>query len=118
MKQCSECGQIKNYSEFYKGKRYKNGYRSSCKACCDVSTKKKQAIARRKYRESLICFCGAKLINKPYSKKYCSDKCSEIAKREYARVYNKAKHNTDEYRKWHREYMRKKLNINPSNYRV
>ena len=34
MKTCPRCKETKPYNEFYKAKERKDGYRSTCKACC------------------------------------------------------------------------------------
>jgi len=40
-KQCSQCGEIKSYSEFHKGKRYVGGVESACKVCRSLNGKKR-----------------------------------------------------------------------------
>ena len=33
MKKCSKCGEVKSTGEFYKRKKYKDGYDCQCKEC-------------------------------------------------------------------------------------
>ena len=39
MKICTGCKQEKEYTEFYKNKRMKDGYASRCKVCDDIGNK-------------------------------------------------------------------------------
>lgn len=41
-KKCSKCGEVKPISEFYKGKKYKDGIRGTCKKCGVPLNKKKR----------------------------------------------------------------------------
>ncbi len=55
MKECSKCHEIKDYSEFYKSKKSKSGYRSDCKSCGleysrSENGKKNYAKSSAKYR--------------------------------------------------------------------
>lgn len=36
MKKCSKCGELKPLTDYYKGKRYKDGHIGQCKTCKDV----------------------------------------------------------------------------------
>lgn len=55
MKICTGCKQEKNYTEFYKNKRMKDGYASRCKICDDAgnkATRHKDMAKARSYRTS------------------------------------------------------------------
>lgn len=41
MKQCTKCKQEKDYSEFYKHRKSKDGYKSQCKCCVSEDKKRK-----------------------------------------------------------------------------
>ena len=49
MKKCSQCKKEKQYSEFYKRRETKDGYRYECKACVSSNGKKPSArkVAKR-----------------------------------------------------------------------
>lgn len=53
MKQCSQCHETKPYSEFKKGKGYKDGYRAACRKCLNLAARRwharKQAEAKSGY---------------------------------------------------------------------
>lgn len=53
MKECSKCNQTKPLTEFYKGKKYKDGYRGQCKQCMTKYERKPQYYleSQRKSRE-------------------------------------------------------------------
>jgi len=86
MKQCSNCGETKELSEFYKNKLTKDGLHSECKTCSskryiknkDIILKRKKARyqksiekyseeRKKKKAEALI---RAKIKSREYSKKY------------------------------------------------
>ena len=46
-KRCSDCGKLRPLTEFYRGKRYKDGHRNICKKCWSKRSKKWV----REYRE-------------------------------------------------------------------
>ena len=46
-KKCTKCGEIKDLTKFYLGKRQKNGYRSRCKVCFAKAGAEKLALWRK-----------------------------------------------------------------------
>lgn len=58
-KHCSSCGQWKLYTEFYRDRSRKDGFKHRCKACADAATQAyreknpdKVAEANRQYNET------------------------------------------------------------------
>ena len=51
MKECSTCKETKDYSEFYKGPRYKDGYFGQCKFCVNEKRKERKEKVNAKQRE-------------------------------------------------------------------
>lgn len=47
-KQCSKCGQTKNFQLFYKASRGLHGFDSKCKACREAARKIRDAKNREK----------------------------------------------------------------------
>lgn len=60
---CIKCNQSKSFSEFYKDKRLKTGYRSSCKVCHMEETGTHHSKTQKKRRAFVNKFktkCGCK----------------------------------------------------------
>lgn len=59
-KQCCQCGEIKDITEFYKSKKYKDGFLCSCKNCNKIKAKEwrdnnleyAKEHRRKRYREN------------------------------------------------------------------
>ena len=51
MKKCSSCKKTKNYSEFYKGPRYKDGYFGQCKFCINEKRKERRETINAQNRQ-------------------------------------------------------------------
>lgn len=51
MKECSTCKETKDYSEFYKGSRYKDGHFGQCKFCINEKRKERKDRINEKQRE-------------------------------------------------------------------
>ena len=82
MKNCSKCGIEKEYSEFYRDKNKKDGFRSQCKSCIKkYNQENKEDI--KKYREE------NKEKRKEYNKKYNQEN------KEEAKKYIKNRRKTD-----------------------
>lgn len=71
MKKCSRCGEEKELSEFYKGKKYKDGYRNICKECCILKAKKYYKENSEHLKE---CVKEWKRKNKDKNLKYFTDR--------------------------------------------
>lgn len=69
-KKCTECGIIKDVSNFHISKR--DGYKSKCKYCISK-------INRKPKRERKCLECGNVFIQKNSLSKYCSYKCTYTA---------------------------------------
>jgi hypothetical protein len=51
MKQCSTCKETKDYTEFYKGDRYKDGHFGQCKFCINEKRKERSESINAKQRK-------------------------------------------------------------------
>ena len=75
MKKCSMCNQIKDYTEFYKHPKTRDGYDSTCKSC----KKNRPDNYVRPDKHYIKClYCGKDVISYKSSKterKYCSREC-------------------------------------------
>ena len=103
MKTCTKCKAVKNFTEFHKGKNYKDGYRTVCKECMSTYSKARNATTqqreknrawfyRRKYGISLAQYdemltkqgCRCSICNSPDSKRQGQrlmvDHCHETGK--------------------------------------
>lgn len=63
MQTCSKCNQSKSFSEFYKDKQMKTGYKKICKVCCAKDTKVYNKETKEKRRGVVNRFktkCGCK----------------------------------------------------------
>lgn len=88
MKKCSKCLIDKNISEFPKNKRFKSGYNSICKICCNFINKK--------YRDDNL------LLVKKSRKRYYEKNVYKMRdeKRKYYKLHKKEKQIYDiDYRK-------------------
>lgn len=65
MKKCSKCNEIKPLENFYKGKKYKNGYIGQCKSCKDIINQEYKNKNKDKFKEY-----NCSENRKEYSKKY------------------------------------------------
>jgi len=75
LKNCSKCGIEKEYSEFYRDKNKKDGFRSQCKSCIKkYNQENKEDI--KKYREE------NKEKRKEYNKKYNQENKEKISLRD------------------------------------
>ena len=57
-KACPECETEKSLNEFYKDKRSKSGYHSSCKTCCNIKAKElrqKYAMLEIREKDKKVC---------------------------------------------------------------
>ena len=89
-KQCSQCKKQKNYSDFNKDKRTKDGLYSECKSCSyeyQKNWRKKNRVKIREYRKN------HREHNKIYHKKWMG-KNREVWNR-YCRNYEKQKRKTN-----------------------
>lgn len=98
MKTCIDCNLEKEYSEFYKRKDNKDGYRNNCKKCQNI----KNIPGTKKYfeKESTI------LARKEYHKNYWNDNSEELNIKNKENYYK----NKEAYLLQKKEYS--KLNMN------
>ena len=89
MKKCTVCSLDKDFSDFYKKKSSKGGYRSECKKCCNEKSKnyKKSYYHKNKH-----------LIDKGKQKTYMDEykKTNKIHLNNKRKEYRKNKFKTDE----------------------
>lgn len=52
LKECSKCGELKTYSEYYKSKTHRCGYHGQCKKCTKLQTKRYRDSHKIELRES------------------------------------------------------------------
>jgi len=106
MKICNKCGIEKEYNEFYKHKRYKDGLEANCKFCKKLyQFENKETIQKNKQ----IYFIENKMRFKEYKEKYKlenSEKLKLSNKKWYDKWYEKVK-SSEELNK---EYKEKKNN--------
>jgi len=103
-KQCSQCGEIKSYSEFHKGKRYVGGVESACKVCRSLNGKKRY----QQKREHILAVAKAWKDAHP-------DQCREMVRKrrrekvEAVRIWQRAYYasNPERYRKAAREWAKR-----------
>ena len=117
MKICKNCGIEKDYSEFYKEKKSKDGYRGKCKNCMSIyqsnidkehrrlickksyykkinTTKTYYKLNREKIKEKrLIRYYENKKIENEYAKEYSKNNRLEL--NEYRREYDKKRIKVD-----------------------
>jgi hypothetical protein len=79
MKKCSKCKQKRPFKEFYKNKRYLDGYQGVCKSC------------QRDYltpRESVCEYCNRSFVveNENNLGYFCSKSCAGRSRRTIARI--------------------------------
>jgi hypothetical protein len=99
MKSCSSCNEVKDFKYFYKGKGYKDGYRSTCKDCV------------KKYQEE------NKDSKKEYLKNY-KDKNKNILKLKNKEYRLKNIDKIKEWRSNNEEYIKKHRQNNKLNFRL
>lgn len=99
MKSCTSCNEIKDFNSFYKGKNYKDGYRSICKDCI----KKYQAENKESKKE--------------YLKSY-KDKNKNILKLKNKEYRFKNIEKIKEWRSNNEEYIKKYRQNNKLNFRL
>lgn len=81
MKKCNNCKDLKNLSLFYKGKNYKDGYRSYCKVC---TIKKKTEYYEKNRKRTIKIPKSQETIEK-----------QRQAKNNYCKKYNKTRRSVD-----------------------
>jgi hypothetical protein len=106
MKVCNKCGIEKEYNEFYKHKRYKDGLEANCKFCKKLyQFENKETIQKNKQ----IYFIENKIRFKEYKEKYKLENPEKLKlsnKKSYDKWYEKVK-SSEELNK---EYKEKKNN--------
>ena len=116
MKTCTKCGETKPFTEFYKRKGSKDGYRSDCKSCRRAhvrqyyqENKEKVIEYNRWYKEE------HKEERKEYNRRYNQENKEKIAeKKRRHREQNKEAYK--EYHRLYREKHRETLNENRKQY--
>lgn len=107
MKQCSKCKTTKEFSEFYKSKKEKDGHQYRCKTCCkknrELYINKKLAEQHLKYRKRN----REKLNSK--SKLYYLEN-TELCK---TSVKSYRENNKEKYRKYNRNYQNNRSKTDP-----
>jgi hypothetical protein len=115
MKICKGCDTTKNFSEFNKNKKMKDGYLNHCKECLFIKHKEKRSDAYFKNKEKIKIYLEnnkekIKERNKKYHKTYYKEKREEII--EYQKeYYEKNKDVKKEYDKEYRIKNRKNRSI-------
>ena len=96
---CTKCGEFKSYSEFYKDKHKKYGYKSQCKQCVNENHKQYYESHKEERKEYLKQYRDShKEEIKEKSKQYRDSHKEEI--KEYQK----------QYRDSHKEELKMKLN--------
>ena len=103
MKICKNCGIEKDYSEFYKDKKSKDGYRGKCKNCMsiyqsNIDKEHRRLICKKSYYERikekrLVRYYENKKIESEYAKEYSRNNRLEL--NEYRREYDKKRIKVD-----------------------
>jgi hypothetical protein len=116
MKTCNKCGVEKEYNEFYKHKRYKDGLEANCKSC----KKLYQAENKEKIKESKKKYALYKKEElKEYKNKYNIENPEKV-KLSYRKWYDKVRKSEELnnlYKKRKNEYQKNKM-YNDLNYRI
>ena len=116
MKICIKCGLKKDYSDFYKEKKSKDGFRGTCKHCMsiyqsNIDNEHRKLICKKSYYKNLdksknYYELNKERIKEKRLKRYYENKKIE---NEYAKNYSKNKRlELNEYRK---EYDKKRIEV-------
>lgn len=104
MKTCTDCKQIKPFSEFSKNKRMKDGYQNTCKACQKEREANKGTISK----EDALAFYED-LVKKgaTYTCKCCNEE-KTVDNFYYQRSHGRVKISTSKCKECQKEYQRVK----------
>jgi hypothetical protein len=116
MKTCKKCGIEKDYSDFYKEKKSKDGFRGSCKYCMslyqkNIDKEKRKLICKKSYYENLDTSKNYYKLNRDKIKEKRLNRYYENKKKEseYSKEYSK--NNRLELNEYRREYDKKRLKV-------
>jgi len=118
MKECSKCKEVKELTEFYKNKKSKIGYQSSCKVCAKSLYHKRKHL----YKENIESYRHEHKESIKIQRKDFYDKNKERLLKEKRENYkndtekfkkrsieNREKGDKEKRRKYHREYISKRM---------
>jgi hypothetical protein len=116
MKTCKKCNIEKDYTEFYKEKKSKDGFRGSCKYCMslyqkNIDKEKRKLICKKSYYENLDTSKNYYKLNRDKIKEKRLNRYYENKKKEseYSKEYSK--NNRLELNEYRREYDKKRLKV-------
>jgi len=100
-KKCTKCGDVKLYSEFYRQKKTKDGYRTMCKECTKVASR----YYYKNNREWALAY--AKEYNHNHKEQTLRTKRQYEQRHHEKRIISRKKYYKDHkeyFSKWHKQY--------------